>query len=156
MLAGVFCFLVLRLSQEGKRRALPQWHSWASASSLPDLLSILAQGKAAGALVKNLTEPIDTTTAMGSFVIQIMGAVAELERGIIRERSIAGQQAARDRGNFPRRARALIADAEAEVVKLYATGDYTQNALVRLFEVSDSVIKRALYRVRNHGHSSLK
>ena len=125
------------------------------ARSLPDLLSILAQIKAAGALVKSLTEPLDTTTAMGSFVIQILGAVAELERGIIRERSIAGQQAARDRGNLPGRTRALSPDAEAEVVKLYATGEYTQNALARLFEVSDSVVKRAIYRVRYPRHSSL-
>lgn len=126
------------------------------ARSLPDLLSILAQIKAAGALVKSLTEPLDTTTAMGSFVIQILGAVAELERGIIRERSIAGQQAARERGNLPGRTRALTPEAEREVVRLYGTGDYTQNGLARLFEVSDSVIKRALYRVRNPDHSSLK
>ena len=68
------------------------------ARSLPDLLAILEEIRVAGALVKSLTEPLDTTTAMGSFVIQILGAVAQLERGIIRERSIAGQRAARDRG----------------------------------------------------------
>lgn len=126
------------------------------ARSLPDLLSILANIKAAGALVKSLTEPLDTTTAMGSFVIQILGAVAELERGIIWERSIAGQRAARDRGKLPGRSRALSPDAEAEVVRLYATGEYTLNGLAKLFEVSDSVIKRAIYRQRNPGHSSLK
>ena len=126
------------------------------ARSLPDLLSILAQIKAAGALVKSLTEPLDTTTAMGAFVIQILGAVAELERGIIRERSMAGQQAARERGNHPGRTRALNAEAEAEVVRLYATGNYTQNTLAKLFEVSGSVIKRAIYRDRNPDHSSLK
>jgi len=126
------------------------------ARSLPDLLSILADIKAAGALVKSLTEPLDTTTAMGSFVIQILGAVAELERGIIRERSIAGQRAARDRGIMPGRARALSPESEAEVVRLYATGEYTLNNLAKLFEVSDSVVKRAVYRVRNPGHSSLK
>lgn len=126
------------------------------ARSLPDLLSILADIKAAGALVKSLTEPLDTTTAMGSFVIQILGAVAELERGIIRERSIAGQRAARDRGIMPGRARALPPESEAEVVRLYATGEYTLNNLAKLFEVSDSVVKRAVYRVRSPGHSSLK
>lgn len=126
------------------------------ARSLPDLLSILADIKAAGALVKSLTEPLDTTTAMGSFVIQILGAVAELERGIIRERSMAGQRAARDRGIHPGRPRALTLDAEAEVVRLYMTGEYTMNGLARLNDVSDSAIKRALYRVKKPGHSSLK
>lgn len=126
------------------------------ARSLPDLLSILADIKAAGALVKSLTEPLDTTTAMGSFVIQILGAVAELERGIIRERSIAGQIAARERGFMPGRVRALSSEAESEVVRLYATGDYTMLALGKLFEVSESVVKRAIYRAKNPGHSSLK
>lgn len=126
------------------------------ARSLPDLLSILADIKAAGALVKSLTEPLDTTTAMGSFVIQILGAVAELERGIIRERSIAGQLAARDRGIHPGRPRSLPLEAEAEVVRLYQTGEYTMRSLAQVYEVSESAIKRALYRVKNPGHSSLK
>lgn len=126
------------------------------ARSLPDLLSILADIKAAGALVKSLTEPLDTTTAMGSFVIQILGAVAELERGIIRERSIAGQRAARDRGILPGRPRALSVDSEAEVVRLYLTGEYTMRGLARLHDVSESAIKRALYRVKKPGHSSLR
>lgn len=126
------------------------------ARSLPDLLSILSDIKAAGALVKSLTEPLDTTTAMGSFVIQILGAVAELERGIIRERSIAGQRAARDRGILPGRPRALSPDCEAEVVRLYLTGQYTMRGLALRYEVSDSAVKRALYRVKKPGHSTLK
>lgn len=125
------------------------------ARSLPDLLSILAEIKAAGALVKSLTEPLDTTTAMGSFVIQILGAVAELERGIIRERSIAGQIAARERGSMPGRIRALSLEAEAEVVRLYALGEYTMLALAKRFDVSESVVKRAVYRAKRSGHSSL-
>jgi DNA invertase Pin-like site-specific DNA recombinase len=44
---------------------------------------------------------------MGVFVVQILGAVAQLERSMIRERSIAGQIAARDRGRHPGRIRAL-------------------------------------------------
>lgn len=126
------------------------------ARSLPDLLGILAQIKAAGALVKSLTEPLDTTTAMGAFVIQILGAVAELERGIIRERSIAGQRAARDRGVHPGRPRALSPPDEIEVVRLYLVGDRTMKSLALHFKVSDSAIKRALYRVKKPTHSSLK
>lgn len=126
------------------------------ARSLPDLLLILADIKAAGALVKSLTEPLDTTTAMGSFVIQILGAVAELERGIIRERSMAGQRAARDRGVLPGRPRALSLDSASEVVRLYSTGEFTMLGLARLYNVSDSAIKRVIYRVSKPGHSALK
>ena len=126
------------------------------ARSLPDLLSILAEIKAAGALVKSLTEPLDTTTAMGSFVIQILGAVAELERGIIRERSIAGQIAARDRGMILGRPRSITKEEEVECVNLYLSGGYTMRNLAHRFNVSDHVIKRTIYRVTKPGHSSLK
>jgi DNA invertase Pin-like site-specific DNA recombinase len=126
------------------------------ARSLPDLLSILSDIKKAGAMVKSLTEPLDTTTAMGSFVIQILGAVAELERGIIRERSIAGQRAARDRGVFPGRPRALTSLEEEEVVQIYGTGEFSMRTIAKRFEVSDSAIKRAVYRVTKPGHSSLR
>jgi len=125
------------------------------ARSLQDLLTILDQIKAAGALVRSLTEPLDTTSAMGAFVIQILGAVAQLERGIITERSIAGQKAARDRGVHCGRSRSLTQTAEAEVVRLYESGDYTMKAIAHIFEVSESVVKRAIYRVRKPGHSSL-
>ena len=77
------------------------------ARSLFDLLGILRQLEEIGATIKSLTEPIDTTNSMGLFVVQILGAVAQLERAMIRERSMAGQIAARDRGRLPGRVRAL-------------------------------------------------
>lgn len=126
------------------------------ARSLSDLLAILERIRLAGALVRSLTEPLDTTSAMGSFVIQILGAVAQLERGIIRERSIAGQRAAVARGAVVGRRRALSPEDEAEVVSLYLTGLHTFPKLADRFGVSVSVVKRAVYRVRSPGHSSLK
>lgn len=126
------------------------------ARSLKDLLAILDRIRESGALVRSLTEPLDTTSAMGAFVIQILGAVAHLERGIIRERSIAGQQAAIARGVKAGRRRALSAEDEAEVVRLYETGLHTLNGLGARFGVSLSVIKRAVYRVRKPMHSSLR
>jgi DNA invertase Pin-like site-specific DNA recombinase len=126
------------------------------ARSLSDLLAILERIRLAGALVRSLTEPLDTTSAMGAFVIQILGAVAQLERGIIRERSIAGQRAAVARGAVVGRRRALSVQDEAEAVSLYLSGLHTFNSLAQRFRVSASVIKRAVYRVRSPGHSSLK
>lgn len=126
------------------------------ARSLSDLLAILERIRLSGALVRSLTEPLDTTSAMGAFVIQILGAVAQLERGIIRERSIAGQRAAVARGAIVGRRRALSVGDEAEAVSLYLTGLHTFNTLALRFGVSVSVIKRAVYRVRSPGHSSLK
>lgn len=71
------------------------------ARSLFDLLDILRRLEKVGATIKSVTEPLDTTNSMGVFVVQILGAVAQLERSMIRERSIAGQIAARERAESP-------------------------------------------------------
>ncbi|KAI9881952.1 MAG: hypothetical protein M1823_006333, partial [Watsoniomyces obsoletus] len=68
------------------------------ARSLNDFLRILDRLKGEGAALRSLTELIDTSTPIGEFVLQVLGAVAQLERSMIRERVMAGQRAARARG----------------------------------------------------------
>ncbi len=52
-----------------------------------------------GAGVRVITQPgMDTTTVMGRLIVTIMAAVAEMERDLIRERTIAGLKAAKARG----------------------------------------------------------
>lgn len=117
------------------------------ARSLFDLLDILDHLKVVGAAIKSITEPLDTSNPMGVFVIQILGAVAQLERSMIRERSIAGQLAARARGKLPGRERALTGELEAHIVSEYLAGGTTYQALASRYGVSLSVVKRAVYRV---------
>lgn len=116
------------------------------ARSLFDLLDILRQLERVGATIKSLTEPIDTTNSMGVFVVQILGAVAQLERSMIRERSMAGQVAARERGRLPGRSRSLSADQEFALVAEYQTGEATYKGLGQKYGVSQSAAKRAVYR----------
>ncbi|QHI96740.1 recombinase family protein [Xylophilus rhododendri] len=119
------------------------------ARSLSDLLDILRRIERAGATIKSVTEPLDTTNSMGMFVVQILGAVAQLERAIIRERSIAGQMAARARGKFPGRICELSREDEQAAVAAYLSGGTTYNIIGRRFGVSSSVVKRAVYRARD-------
>lgn len=76
--------------------------------------------------LRSLTEAIDTMTAGGRLVFKIFGALAEFERGVIRERTRAGLDAARSRGRKGGRppklkpadlkaAKALLADPEINV-----------------------------------------
>ena len=58
-----------------------------------------------GVFFESLNEKIDTSTAMGKFVFHILGAVAELEREIIRERTLAGMAEAAKHGRLPGRPR---------------------------------------------------
>lgn len=116
------------------------------ARSLRNLLDIIERMELAGAGFKSLTEPIDTVTAAGRLMLQMLGAVAEFERSLIRERSIAGQRAAVERGARVGRPRALAADDELEVVQLYGTGCFTQTMLAEIFGCHLASVRRALYR----------
>ena len=49
---------------------------------------------------RSLTEAIDTTTALGRMKMQMVGAFAEFERSILRERTKAGLDAARKQGRI--------------------------------------------------------
>ncbi len=121
------------------------------ARSLFDLLEILRQLEGVGATIKSVTEPLDTTNSMGVFVVQILGAVAQLERSMIRERSIAGQIAARARGRVPGRVRSLTLEAERALVQEYQKGEATYKALSLKYGVSESAAKRAVYRATKPG-----
>ena len=59
--------------------------------------------------LRSLTEAIDTATAGGRLVFHLFAALAEFERGVIRERTLAGLQAARARGRTGGRPPALKA-----------------------------------------------
>lgn len=66
--------------------------------STRQVLDTIAKLDAKGARIRCLTQPIDTSTPWGRMIITVLAAVAEVERDLIRERTIAGLRAARERG----------------------------------------------------------
>lgn len=113
------------------------------ARSLKDLLEILDGLSKVGATIKSLTEPLDTSGPIGTFMVQVLGAVAQLERSIIRERSMAGQIAAYKRGVLlGRKKHSTPPEVVAEMKRLRATGNYTWASLGALFGVHESTAKR--------------
>ena len=66
--------------------------------SLRDLITLLDDLRARGIHFQSLTEHIDTETAAGRAMWQMIGVLAELERSLITERTRAGVQAAKQRG----------------------------------------------------------
>ena len=66
--------------------------------SLQELIELVNELKARGVEFVSLRESLDTTTPGGRLVYHVFGAVAEFERDIIQERTIAGLEAARARG----------------------------------------------------------
>jgi DNA invertase Pin-like site-specific DNA recombinase len=66
--------------------------------SLRHLIETVQDLQQRGVGFKSLTEQIDTTTPGGKLIFHIFGALAEFERDVIRERTLAGLAAARARG----------------------------------------------------------
>src|ERR671939_1332916 len=66
--------------------------------SLSHLIETVTTLSKQGIAFKSLTDNIDTSSATGQLVFHIFGALAEFERNLIKERTIAGLVAARARG----------------------------------------------------------
>jgi DNA invertase Pin-like site-specific DNA recombinase len=71
------------------------------ARSLAHLLEIVETLRARGAYFRSINDPIDTSSPQGMLMTQMLGAFAEFERSLIRERTKAGLKAARARGALP-------------------------------------------------------
>ena len=92
----------------------------------------------------SLTEAIDTTTAGGRMMMQMLGAVAEFERAMISERTKAGIESARRRGHKPGRPHSLTIEQRHEIKRRVALGEWSQAEAARLFDVDRSTICRVI------------
>jgi DNA invertase Pin-like site-specific DNA recombinase len=127
------------------------WKVDRAARSLSDLLLILSRIKAAGASIRSLTEPIDTSTPIGEFTFQILGAVAQLERSMIRERVMAGQVAARARGQTWGPKPIFSAVESVKIAKMWRGGWAEQVQLSEMFECSESAMRDTIHRAERRG-----
>jgi len=93
---------------------------------------------------RSLRESIDTTTAGGRLVFHIFGALAQFEREIIRDRTVAGLAAARARGRRGGRPSKLSADQRRTARKLYDEREHTVEQIGRILGVSRTSIYRAV------------
>lgn len=116
------------------------------ARSVRDLLNIVDRIESAGATFRSITEQFDTTTPAGKMAFQMLGAVAEFERNIIRERSMAGVEVARSNGVRMGRLPALDSRQSARLGKQWESGRYSKTELATMHGVSLSTVKRTLWR----------
>jgi len=110
--------------------------------SMRDLIHIMEQVHAAGAAFRSLTEAIDTTTAAGRMLMQMLGSIAEFEREIIRERTRAGLAEARRHGRVGGRRHKLSPEARAEAVEDVLSGRKTIARVARAYGVHPSTVSR--------------
>lgn len=90
-----------------------------------------------------MTESIDTTTAGGRLLLHMFGSLAEFERELLRERTIAGLAAARARGRRGGRPTIMTAAKTGTARKLLAEGR-TITEIAQLLGVARTTIYRHL------------
>ncbi|MEK8027245.1 recombinase family protein [Pseudaquabacterium rugosum] len=113
------------------------------ARSLADLLRVLQAVTSAGATFRSLTEPLETATPAGRMMVQMLGAFAEFERAIIRERCAAGMAEARRAGVRFGRPPILTSAQRAECADLARQGA-TLSAIARRFGIHPDTVRRAI------------
>jgi DNA invertase Pin-like site-specific DNA recombinase len=116
--------------------------------SLKDLLLLLERIEAAGAGFRSLTENIDTTTPAGRMMMQMLGAFAEFERAMVKERTMAGLSAARAEGRIGGRRPKLTPQQRADIVEHVLSGRRTAAQMARLYGVSEPTVSRVLAAAR--------
>ena len=119
--------------------------------SLKDVLHIMERIAEAGAGFRSITENIDTTTPAGRMMMQMVGAFAEFERAMIRERTSAGIAAARAEGRVGGRRRKLDAAKRREIAESVITGRKSGAEMARLYNISQPTVSRivAQHRIAN-------
>jgi DNA invertase Pin-like site-specific DNA recombinase len=89
---------VLKLMREGKFDGVLVYKLDRWARSLQELIMNVKEITDRGKQFICLTQPFDTSSSSGMLMMQILGAFAEFEREIIRERTLAGLDRARSQG----------------------------------------------------------
>ena len=112
--------------------------------SLKDLLHVMDCIELAKAGFRSITEAIDTTTPAGRMMMQMLGAFAEFERAMTRERTRAGLDAARQKGRIGGRRSKLNQEQKEEARRMVASGEKSAADVARLFNVHPSTISRLL------------
>ncbi len=119
------------------------------ARSLKQLIETVEGLEARGVGFRSLTENIDTTTNSGKLIFHIFAALAEFERGLIRERTVAGLASARARGRVGGRPRGMDDAAVTMAKALLANRDFTVAEVAKRLGTSVATLYRYVPNARS-------
>jgi DNA invertase Pin-like site-specific DNA recombinase len=123
--------------------------------SLKDLIETLNLLKDRGNDFVSLTEKIDTTTPGCKLIFHLMGALAEFERDLIRERTNAGLAAARVRGRVGGRPRRLATNGKVALARrLFADPNHSVPEICSTLGISRSTLYRYVRAAKEASSSS--
>jgi len=100
---------------------------------------------------KSLQEKIDTTSGTGKLVFHLFAALAEFERDLIRERTLAGLAAARARGRLGGRPKALDTKQATLARALYTAKEPSVKEICTLLGIGKTTFYRYLKQTGTSG-----
>lgn len=115
--------------------------------SLQHLVQLVKSLNEKGVALKSLNDPIDTTSSQGRLVFNLFASLAEFERDIIRERTMAGLSAARARGKLGGRKPGLTDNAEKTAIAaelLYKERSLSINEICEKLNISKPTLYKYL------------
>ena len=112
--------------------------------SLRHLIDLVAELEDRGVGLRSLTESIDTSTPGGRLIFHVVGSLAEFEKDLIRERTMAGLAAARARGRVGGRPTVWTPDKAKAATAMVASGAHDISTIARALGVS----RASVYRLR--------
>ena len=115
--------------------------------SVRHLTTLASELEALGVDLVVLDQGIDTTTPTGRLTFHVLAALAEFERGLIRERTTAGLRAARRRGKRLGRPRAYV---DVNVLRSGLAEGCTVSELARRLGVSRPTVRLAIARLEKN------
>lgn len=139
---------VMAAAHRGMLDVVAVWKFDRFARSTRHLVTALEDFRGLNIDFVSVRDAIDTTTSAGRFTFSVIAAVAELEREMIRERTIAGIEASRRRGAKPGRP-PVVFDVE-RARRLRAEGQSIR-AIGRSLGIAAATVHRALQGVSQPG-----
>ena len=130
------------LDQIRKGDTLVIWKLDRLGRSLSHLLSIIEGLKKKGAHFASIQDAFDTSTASGKMVFSVIGAMAEYEKNLTRERTMAGLASARARGRKGGRPKQLDDGQVRVAITLAEAGELMINEICEQVGCSRSTYYR--------------
>jgi DNA invertase Pin-like site-specific DNA recombinase len=127
-----------------KEDTLVVWKLDRLGRSLNHLIQLINKLKDRSVYFKSLKESLDTSTTAGTLIFHIFGALAEFEREIIRERTMAGLASARARGRVGGRPRKLNQEKIDRAISLWKKNENPINEICKMLDISRSTFYRYL------------
>ena len=115
--------------------------------SLPAMLSTIETIHQRGAKLRIITQQVDTSTAAGKLFLNMLMVIADFEREIGRERTIAGLASARERGKIGGRPAKFTEDQVREALAFRERGASWRDAAASI-GISVTRLQRIAFELR--------